>query len=332
MRVVIPVAGMGTRLRPHTFTLPKPLIEVAGNPIIDYIIDDCLKLKPEEIIFVLGYRGPDIKEHVERKYPELNSKFVYQEERDGNGSAIRIGLEHVKEEDELFIVFGDTLVDFDYKEIIEKSKFAEALVLGMEVVNPSHYGVMNIRDNMDIYEVEEKPQEPKSNLAVIGAYYFKSLQDVKKSLKDFYRKKETVNGEYNIIQVIERYINMLHTGVKAVKVKNWFDCGRYEVILDANQYFLEKRSVGGITRRGDSLIIAPSFVSKNAVIKNSIIGPYAAIGDGVEVNDSFIKNSIVSSGAKIESAHLRDSLISRHVKIIGKSDTVNVGERSEIFL
>lgn len=332
MRVVIPVAGVGSRLKPHTFTVPKPLMEVAGKPILDYIIEDVVKLDPTEIIFVVGYKRKNIEEYVQSHYSDLPISFAYQKVRDGNGSAIRVALEHIEEEDDLFVVFGDTMVDFDYKSLLKKRKDTDALILAMEVEEPSHYGIMNIKKDGEIYEVEEKPENPKSNLAIIGAYYFKSLQFVKSTLESYFLKGETVNGEYNIIQVVDDMIKDKGLSVKAHSVKKWFDCGRPSVLLEANRYFLRKMSKGSPVKRGTSLIIPPSFVAKSATVENSIIGPYASVGEGVSVSHSKIENSIISSGTSVDSVILKESLLGKESLVKGKATKLNIGERSEFVM
>lgn len=332
MKVVIPVAGLGSRLKPHTFTTPKPLMNVAGKTILKYIVDEVLTLNPTEIVFVVGYKKKSIRDFIEKEYPQLNCTFAYQKVRDGDGSAIRLALEHVNEDEELFIIFGDTLIDFDLAKILQENKGVDSLVFGMEVDEPQHYGIMNIKDNLDIYEVEEKPDEPKSNLAIIGSYYFKSILNVKQILNEFYQNKITIKGEYKIVQVIERYIEIKNASIKAAKVNKWFDCGRVEVLLAANRYFLEKNTKNEVAYLENSVVIPPSFVSKNAIISGSVIGPYASIGDGVVITNSIISDTIVDNKSKIENTFLKESLIAKEVVLHGKPSKLSVGERCEIYL
>lgn len=333
MKVVIPVAGLGSRLKPHTFTVPKPLMNVAGKPIIDYIVEDVKKLNPDEIVFVVGYKRESVKNYLQSKYSDLNISFVQQEVRDGDGSAIRLALEKYDDDDDLFIVFGDTMVDFDYTTILKNKKDVDALVLGMKVPNPTHYGIMNIRTNSkDIYEVEEKPKNPKSDLAIIGAYYFKSLLLVRNILEEFYINEETEKGEYKIVQVIRRFIAMKNTSIKSENVKGWFDCGRPEVLLEANKYYLERKAKKGMVKKGSSIIISPSYVSSTAVIENSVIGPYASIADGAVVKNSVVKNSILSDNASVDNVVLDKSLIGKDAVLHGRTSKINVGEKSEVTL
>lgn len=330
MKVIIPVAGVGSRLKPHTHTIPKPLMEVAGKAMLDYVIDEASKVNPSEIIFIVGYKKDSIIAHIKNTYPKLKCKFVEQITRDGDGSAVRLGLQEIKDEEELFVIFGDTLIDFDLKKAIKPN--VDSLVFGMEVNEPQNYGVMNINEDLEIYEVEEKPKVPKSNLAIIGAYYFKSILDVKQILDSCYLNKETAKGEYRIIQVIEKYVKSKDKKIIASKVKKWFDCGRVDVLLEANKYFLTKKSNGKTVTKEDCIIIAPSYVAKSAKITNSIIGPYASIGENVKIDNSIIKNTIVNHGSDIKSFLLKDSLIGKDVFLKGKSNKINLGEKSEVIL
>jgi len=336
MRVIIPVAGLGSRLKPHTFTTPKPLMDVAGRPILEYIVKEVEKLNPTEIIFIVGHKRKSIEKYIERFHAHLNVSFVEQKVKDGDGSAIRLGLENLdiskNNDEELMIIFGDTLIDFDIKGSIEENTGVDSLIFGMEVKEPKHYGIMNIDEGFNILEVEEKPENPKSNLAIIGAYYFKSSLMVKKSLDNFYKKKETITGEYKIVQVIEEYIENEDLTLKASKVKEWFDCGRPQVLLEANKYFLEKMSDGEIILKGSCLIIPPSFVSRSAVVKNSVIGPYASVGKDAVISDSIIKDSVVNIGANIENQNLEKSLIGKEVSLKGRTLKINIGDKSEIHL
>lgn len=333
MKVIVPVAGLGSRLKPHTFTTPKPLMQVAGRAIIDYVIEDVKKLNPTEIIFVVGYKRGQVKEFVRENYPNLNCSFVEQKIRNGDGSAVRLALEKITKDEEIYIVFGaDTLIDFDLKKEITENKNNDAIIFGMRVDEPQHYGIMNVREDFQIYEVEEKPKIPKSNLAIIGAYYFKSAIRVKNYLNYFYDEKITVKDEYKIVQVIEKYIEDEKLLIKAINVKKWFDCGRPSILLDANKYFLEKFSSGKIATKGTSIIIPPSYVHKNVTLENCVIGPYASIGEGCNLKDVAIKRSILNPGSIVKNMVLSDSLIGKDVILKDKAKKLNIGDKSEIYM
>mgnify|MGYP000684035975 CR=1 FL=1 len=331
MKVIIPVAGVGSRLKPHTHTVPKQLMDIAGVPMLEYVIKEVLKLKPKEVIFVVGHKKESITKYVNKHFPKLKKSFVEQKVRDGDGGAVRIGLQNQEKDDELLVVFGDTLVDFDLKKALKKPK-CDALVFAMEVDTPEHYGVLNVRDNLKVYQLEEKPKKPKSNLAIIGAYYFKSLLDVKKTLEEINEKKEVEKGEYRIISVLKRYAKNKNKVVKASKVKKWFDCGRVDVLLEANRYFLSKNNKKKTTIVGDSIVISPSYISKSAKLEKAIIGPYASIGDNAKIKNAIIQNSIVNEETEVYSTILKDSLIGKNVLLKGKSTRVNLGENSELRL
>ena len=330
MKIVIPVAGIGSRLKPHTFTIPKPLMEVAGKPILDRIIEQSLELNPSEIIFVVGYKKELIQEHVKKYFSNINSKFIEQKIRNGDGSAIRIALENEISDEELLVVFGDTIKDCNLKEEIKKISYSNGIIFGLEVEDPSHFGVMNLNEDKTIYEVEEKPENPKSNLAIIGTYYFKSLLLVKNILNDIYKNQETVKDEYRLIQVIEKLIKSSDYSLKAASVGAWYDCGRVETLLDANSYFLKSNSKNKILTRGTSIIIPPSFIASNAKLEHSVIGPFASIGNEAEITNSIIKNSVISRRSKIKNMILDNSLISRDVILESNSKKLNLGEKSHI--
>lgn len=334
MKVIIPVAGLGSRLKPHTFTTPKPLMEVGGKPIIEYVIEDVKKLNPSEIVLIVGYKKELIEEYFRINHSDLNVKFVEQKVRDGDGSAVRIGLEEIEEDEELYIIFGaDTLIDFDIRAEIAKNRDSDAVIFTQKVKEPSNYGIVNIEDNYEIYEMEEKPANPKSDLAVIGAYYFKSTQRVKSYLEDFHKRNETIKGEYKMAQVIQRLVEEKDISIKASVVKKWFDCGRVEVLLDANNYILEKLSKSKTSKlKGTSIIIPPSYVHSSVKLENCVIGPYVSIGKNCSLKDVAVKRSIINPNSILKNIVLSDSLIGKEVILKDKAKKLNIGDRSEIYL
>lgn len=334
MKIIIPVAGIGSRLKPHTFTTPKPLMEVAGKPIIDYVLDDVKKLNPSEVVFVVGYKKQAVKEYVLEKYPQLNSSFVYQKVRDGDGSAVRLALETINEDDDFYVIYGaDTLVDFNVKKAITTNKGTDALIFAMKVPNPSSYGVVNYDENYNITQVEEKPQKPKSDLAIIGAYYFKSTFTIRNHLRHFYDNKITEKDEFRLIQAIRQLVEDENKIVKVYPVDEWFDCGRIEVLLNANKYFLSKKSNGSkISIRDTSIVIPPVYIHKDAVIKNSVIGPNVSIGKGAKLENVNISNSIINPNSDIKNVILSNSLIGKEVIYKDKMKQLNIGDKSELIL
>lgn len=333
MRVVIPVAGLGSRLKPHTFTTSKALMQVAGKPVLEYVLNDIEKLNPQEVILIVGHHKELIINFVKENFSNLNTKFIEQEILDGDGGALNLALKKFKQDDDLYVIFGaDTLIDFNLKKELIKLKDVDAGIFATKVDEPKHYGVINTTENNLVYQLEEKPENPKSDLAIIGAYYFKSLIQVKKILSELYKNKINLNGEYKIAQVLDILVNDGKSVVKAVPVTKWFDCGRVEVILDANKYFLEKSSKNKLITKGNCIIIPPCFIDKSAKIGSCVIGPFVSVGKNVEINNSIIKNSIVSDNSYIKSVLLENSLIGKEVEFVGKPTKLNLGNKSSIYL
>jgi len=338
MKVVIPVAGLGSRLKPHTFTTPKPLMQVAGKAIIDYVLEDVSTLNPSEVVLVVGYHKEKVVDYVLKKYSNLNFKFVEQSVMDGDGGAIRVGLDAIigdsSLDEDLYVIFGaDTLIDFNLKKELRKAKDLDAVIFGMRVDDPSHYGIINLDKKGRVISVEEKPENPKSNLAIIGAYYFKSAVRVKNLLDDFYRRNERVKDEFKLIQVLDNYISNKNLNVGTLEVSSWFDCGRREVLLEANKYFLTKNStLDKITKKGDSIIIPPCYIAKSAKLEKCIVGPYVSVGDNAKLSNLVVKNSIVGSNSHVETFVLENSLIGRDAYLSGNANSLNLGDKSEINL
>lgn len=333
MKVVIPVAGLGSRLKPHTFTTSKALICVAGKPVLEFVLRDVEKLNPDEVILVVGHHKDLIIDFVKKNFPNLNTKFKEQKVLDGDGGALNIALMEFKEDDDLYVIFGaDTLIDFDLKKQINRLKNLDAGIFTTRVDEPEHYGVINVDENNFVYLLEEKPKNPKSDLAVIGAYYFKSLLKVKNILNYLYENEINLNGEYKIAQVLNTMINDKKIKVKSIIVDKWFDCGRVEVILEANKYFLKKLSKNKIISKGTCIIIPPCFIEKSAKIDSCVIGPYVSIGKNVELKNSIIKNSIILDNSYLDSAFLDNSLIGKEAEFVGKANKLNLGDKSCIYL
>lgn len=334
MKVIIPVAGGGTRLKPHTLSTPKQLLKVAGIPMLDYVIQSCEKLQPDEMIFIVGHHKEQIIDHIKENFSHINYSFVEQKVRNGDGSAVLLGLESInqQEDDDLFVLFGDTLIDFDIEKMVNESRNSTGSVACQRVENPTQYGVVELDNNNKVIGIEEKPSEPKTDLAIIGAYYFNSYKLVREMLQEHMRKKITLKGEYRIAQVILELALSSQYSLDVFEVDKWFDCGRVNVLLDANSYFLTKFSTKKTSQLllENSIIIPPCYISKHAIIKNSVIGPNVSIEDGCIIEDSQIKDSIISSKTQIHTMHLKNSLVSYNAIVKGKSRKVNIGEKCEI--
>jgi glucose-1-phosphate thymidylyltransferase len=329
MKAIIPVAGAGTKLRPHTYTQPKALIPLAGKTILSIIVDQLLEAGIHEFIFIVGYLGEKIQDYVRDKYPQLSARFIYQNERHGIGHAVLLTKEMVGQ-DEMFIVLGDTICEFDVKQLIEKP-FS---TLGVKRVDdPRNFGVAEIEESGTISRVVEKPQIPKSNMALVGIYYIRDTSLLFSCLQNNIENKLTSYGEYNLTDAIEC---MIKNGTKfqSFKVQNWFDCGKKETLLDSNAKLLKKfgSSIAPDRQFENTIIIHPVSIAPGCDIKNSIIGPNVAIGEKTNVNYSIIKDSIIGSFANLFDIVLTHSLIGSDTEVKGESRSLNIGDNTEIDL
>ncbi len=329
MKAIIPVAGAGTKLRPHTYTQPKALIPLAGKTILSIIVDQLREAGIEEFIFIVGYLGDKIQDYVEEKYPGLKAHFVQQGDRHGIAHAIQLTRDIVGD-DETFIVLGDTICEYDVKEVLD----IPCSVLGVKKVDdPRDFGVAEIGDEGFITRVVEKPQIPKSNMALVGIYRIKESQILFNCIENNMRNHVMSRGEFSITDAIEC---MITQGVKfqSFKVQNWFDCGKKETLLDSNATLLKK--FGGTIAPDhhfeNTIIIQPVSIASGSDIKNSIIGPNVTIGEKTTINYSIIKDSIIGAFADLYDIVLTHSLIGSDTEVKGESRSLNIGDNTEIDL
>lgn len=329
MKAIIPVAGAGTKLRPHTYTQPKALIPLAGKTILSIIVDQLKEAGISEFIFIIGYLGDKIKDYVTEKYPGLHVHFVNQNERQGIGHAIQLTRDIVGDE-EVFIVLGDTICEYDVGDMISKP----TSVLGIKRVDdPRDFGVAELGEDGFISRVVEKPQIPKSNMALVGIYLIKESAQLFKCLEDNRRNLVKSRGEFSITDAIECMIGH-GARFQAFKVQNWFDCGKKETLLDSNATLLKK--FGGVISKEhhfeNTIIIPPVSIAPGCDIKNSVIGPNVTIGERSKISYSVIKNSIIGSFANLTDIVLSRSLIGGDTEVKGESRSLNIGDNTEIDL
>jgi len=329
MKAIIPVAGAGTKLRPHTYTQPKALIPLAGKTILSIIVDQLREAGITEFIFIIGYLGDKIKDYVTEKYPGLNVHFVNQMEREGIGHAIQLTRDIVGN-DEVFIVLGDTICEYDVSDVLARPHS----VLGIKRVDdPRDFGVAELGEDGFISRVVEKPQIPKSNMALVGIYVIKESEQLFNCLEDNRRNLVKSRGEYSITDAIEC---MISNGARfqAFKVQNWFDCGKKETLLESNATLLKK--FGGVISKEhhfeNTIIIPPVSIAPGCDIKNSIVGPNVTIGERSNISYSVIRNSIIGSFAHLSDIVLTRSLIGGDTEVKGESRSLNIGDNTEIDL
>jgi glucose-1-phosphate thymidylyltransferase len=329
MKAIIPVAGAGTKLRPHTYTQPKALIPLAGKNILSIIIDQLLEAGIEEFILVVGYLGDKIQDYVKLNYPHLQFHFVQQNERKGLGHAIFLTKEIVQD-DAVFIVLGDTICEYEVKAFLDQG----GSVLGLKKVDdPRLFGVAEINEKGLITHVVEKPQIPKSNMALVGLYKILETNLLYDCLENNLKIGLKSNDEFSLTDALECMIKG-GANFTSFKVQNWFDCGRKENILESNATMLKKFG-GVISEEHDFenvIIIPPVSIAMGSVIKNSIIGPNVAIGEQTVISYSIVRDSIIGSFSKLYDVVLNASLIGSDTEIKGETRTLNIGDNTEIDL
>ncbi|MBC7423082.1 MAG: NTP transferase domain-containing protein [Ferruginibacter sp.] len=330
MKAIIPVAGAGTKLRPHTYTQPKALIPLAGKTILSIIVDQLHDAGINDFIFIVGYLGEKIQDYVKAKYPHLNCHFVYQNERYGTGHAIDLTKEIVGSE-EVFIVLGDTVAEYDVAQMINNPY---SMLAVKRVDDPRNFGVAEIEDDGFISRVVEKPAIPKSNMALVGIYKIKETDFLFNCLKKIIEKADrTHHHELSLTDALEC---MIQSGakIKAFKVQNWFDCGKKETLLEANAILLKKfgGKVYSQEKFENTIIIPPVSIGEGCDIRNSVIGPNVTIGDSTILNYTIVKDSIIGSFSKLFDVVLDDSLIGNDTGIKGETRSLNIGDNTDIDL
>jgi glucose-1-phosphate thymidylyltransferase len=323
LKVIIPVAGVGTRLRPHTHTVPKALVHVAGKPILGHILDSLEPVGVTEVVLVVGYLGEQVIDYVRENY-SFQVHFVEQEERRGLGHAIYLALRSIGPTDEPFlIVLGDTIFSGDLPGVIA----AQTTAIGVkEVPNPQNFGVVEI-NNGHITRLVEKPIDPPSNLAVVGVYYIQHPPLLMECLERIIREDIRSKGEYQLTDALQL---MLEDGevMKTFPVGDWFDCGSPAALLSTNRVLLER--LGREVQIPGSIIIPPVWIDPAAKVESSIIGPYVSIAGGAQISSSIIRNTIINKGARVENILLDASLIGERALVNGAHTVLNIGDSSSI--
>lgn len=322
MKVMILTAGLGTRLRPHTFSKPKPLVSVAGKPVLAHIIDDLLDIQIDELICVTGYLGNQIQDYVREHYT-MPLRFLEQTEMRGQADAIYLAKDTI--EGPLLIVFGDGLFSIDKTRL--NSHPDEGILYCKEVEDPRRFGVAVV-ENGRITRLVEKPATPVSNLAVIGVYYVPEARRLIDAITYIMEHNIKTKGEYFLADALQV---MIERGERLVAetVPMWHDCGTVEALLETNRYLLDNGH--HTAERSDSVVIIPPvYVAPSAVLEQSVVGPYVSIADGAVVRNAIVRDSIINAGAEIESVILTRSLIGDRATVDGISQELNVGDQSDI--
>lgn len=322
MKAIIPVAGIGSRLRPHTYFLPKVLLNVAGKPILAHIIDTVIKSGIEEIVIITGHLGDEVEKFVRQHY-SANFQFIPQQEPLGLGHAIWCAKETFNGQPVL-IVLGDTIFDFDLNKVLQKNQSA----IGVKKVgDPSRFGVVVLDSRKKIRKLIEKPNVAVSNLAIVGVYFLKNSQLLAEVLNEMIEKNIRTHHEFQLTDALQM---MIERGEEftVFPVDGWYDCGKRDALLETNKILLAKYS--HFPKIPDCVVIPPVFIANDSIVHRSVIGPYTTVASGATVLDSVVRNSIISNGARVESYLLDESIVGNNAIVRGSFHRFNVGNSSEI--
>ncbi|NND63681.1 MAG: nucleotidyltransferase [Flavobacteriaceae bacterium] len=337
MKIIVPMAGRGSRLRPHTLTIPKPLIPVAGKPIVHRLVADIAAVLNEnidEIAFILGdpaFFGDEVVESLTHLAESLGAKASIYRQLNPKGTGHAIMCAEPSLNGPAVIAYADTLIRADFN----LDKEADSVIWTKKVENPSAFGVVNLNEKDEIIELVEKPETFVSDQAVIGIYYFKEVSELKKELQYVLDNDIIHGGEYQINDGIKR---MMEAGkvFKTGTVTEWMDCGNKTVTVETNAKmlgFLQESDEALVAKDisvENSEIVTPCFIGEGVVLKNSTIGPYASIGKGTIIEDSTVKNSIIQTHSHVKNATLDEAMIGNHATFDGNFSKVSIGDYSEL--
>jgi glucose-1-phosphate thymidylyltransferase len=328
MKIVIPTAGYGKRLRPLTLSRPKPLLTVADKPVLGHVLDMFAPLPSiDEVVFIVGHLGDQIERYVAQSHSSMPARFVEQTELIGQSHAIWLAREGL--EGPMLMAFVDTLIESDLSFLEGES--AEAVAWVREVPDPRRFGVACVGEGGWISQLIEKPQDMSENLAVIGFYYFQDAARLIAAIEEQMRRKIQLKGEFFLVDAINL---MLDEGLKmrVQHVDAWNDCGTPPAMLETNRYLLENgRDNSDLAAKRENVeVIPPVFIAPSAEIRNSAIGPHVSIGPRCEIENATIRNTIIEEGSQVMDSTLSDSLLGRDVRVVGSHHEVIVGDGSQL--
>jgi glucose-1-phosphate thymidylyltransferase len=331
LKIVVPMAGLGTRLRPHTWSKPKPLINVAGKAVLGHVLDMFAELPhPEnvEYIFIVGYLGEQIEKYIQENYPQLKTHYVLQSEMRGQSHAVYLAKEYLQ--GPMVLVFVDTLIETDLGFL--ESEAADGVACVKAVDDPRRFGVTVLNQQGLVEKLIEKPKDAENNLAMVGFYYFKRSQDLLEAIEEQMRRNIQLKNEFFLADAINI---MLEKGLqmRTHPVDVWLEAGTLEAVLETNRYLLDhSRDNSQEAGRPGALINPPVYIHPSAQVINSVIGPYVSLGAGCRVESSILRDAIVSEGAQVVDMILEKSLIGQKSCIQSRPRNINAGDQTEVML
>ena len=323
MQVIIPLAGKGTRVRPHTYTVPKPLIKVAGRPVMDWVMDRLEGLDVEELIFITGHLKEQVEAYARQRYP-IPSRFIEQKVQDGTAGAIHLAQPHVH--GPVMIIFVDTVFDADLS--VVKGSEDDGIIWAKEVEDYQRFGVVVNDAKGYMTKIVEKPREPISKLANIGLYWIRTVDQLWKGIDHVLAAPQN-KGEWFLTDAFQWMIER-GAKIRTAEVGGWYDCGTVETTLETNRILLEKhaRTHGRTDARAG--VVEPCYIEDGVTIERSTVGPYASIEAGTVIKDSTLTNAIVGRGCRIERSKLDGAMLGDAVVVEGLSGSASLGSNSEV--
>ena len=332
MKIIVPMAGMGKRMRPHTLTIPKPLLTIAGKPIVQRLVEGIVNVSKEEvdeIAFIIGDFGKDVENQLISIAERLGAKgsIYYQEEALGTAHAVLCAQDSLQ--GKITVAFADTLFKADFD--LDSSK--DGIIWTHKVDNPESFGVVKVDENQIITDFIEKPKDFVSDQAIIGIYYFKDGKNLRKELQYLIDNNIEKGGEYQITDALQ---NMMEKGINfsTGTVIEWLDCGNKNATVYTNQRILElhknENLISECLKKTNSIVIEPCFIGENVKIENSIVGPHVSIEENSIIEKSIISNSIVHANTKICNANIQNSMLGNFVDYSGNIHDVSIGDYTSL--
>ena len=324
MKLVIPLAGYGTRMRPHTYVRPKPLINVAGKPVLAHILDRFQAFDVDEAIFIVGHLGEQVAEYVDTHYHFPITRYVEQRELKGQSHALWLAREYLQ--GPLFIVFVDTIFDGDLQ-VVNRTD-ADGIAFVKEVEDPRRFGVAVTDEGGRVLRFIEKPDSMEHRLAVIGLYWIREGERLVDAIRELLEKDIQTKGEYYLADALQIMIDRGAT-FRTQRVDVWQDCGTIPATIETNRYLLEHGAANDAGRSfPHSAIVPPCYIGENVTIEGAVVGPYATVLDGAVIRDAIVRDSIIGAGATVESALVEKSIIGERAHVRGTFRAYNVTDTS----